>query len=238
MTLPPNETHVHYVTKESPEHARLAGDFHFLSPTEHERMARFKFEDVRAQYGCTRVLVRRLLSAYVPGVAPEAWEFGEGPKGKPFVAGPVPGLHFNVTHTPGLIACALASVPEIGIDAENVAREADFAGVARHSFAPDEITLLSTLSGAALREKFFYLWTLKEAYVKARGLGFSMGVSKFSFAGSAVRGGEPEIVFDTSLGERSTDWKFHSSMPVAGQQLAVALKTSGPLSLQLIKFSF
>ena len=238
MTLLPNETHVHYVTKESPEHDLLSGDFHLLSPQERERMARFKFEDVRAQYGRTRALVRRLLSAYAPGVEPEEWAFGEGAKGKPFVSGPRAGLYFNVTHTPGLIACAVAAVPEIGLDAELVSREVDFAGVARHSFAPDEIALLSTLSGTELREKFFYLWTLKEAYVKARGLGFSMGVSKFSFAGSAARGGEPEVVFDASLGERSSDWKFESLVPAPGHLLAVALKTSASLDLRVERFAF
>ena len=120
---------------------------------------------------------------------PQDWRFRAGPHGKPFVdrlatrgCGPaVP--HFNVTHTPGLVGCAVARHP-LGLDVELRGRRPRHGvrRVAERKFAPAELAELRGLPAEEQARRFVELWTLKEACVKAtgRGIGGPPGLRGFS----------------------------------------------------------
>ncbi|XP_048539324.1 4'-phosphopantetheinyl transferase HetI-like [Triticum urartu] len=85
-------------------------------------------------------------------------------------------LHFNISHTTSLIACGIAMDANIGIDIEEKKRKTtkSIFSLARRFFTPSEADYLTDISDSYAQEKeFFKLWTLKEAYVKALGLGLS-----------------------------------------------------------------
>ncbi|KAF7094491.1 hypothetical protein CFC21_096796 [Triticum aestivum] len=85
-------------------------------------------------------------------------------------------LHFNISHTSSLIACGIAMDANIGIDIEENKRKKtkSILSLARRFFTPSGTDYLAEISDSYVQEKeFFKLWTLKEAYVKALGLGLS-----------------------------------------------------------------
>jgi len=91
--------------------------------------------------------------------------------GKPYLTGNT-GIHFSVTHTNTLWACAFADAP-VGLDAEMLSRKAR-EGIAERFFHPDEIAAIH--NGA----DFFDIWTAKESYVKYTGEGIRNNFHTFT----------------------------------------------------------
>jgi len=189
-------------------------DFHdILSPDERERMQRFLFERDRLSYMAAHGLARLALSTFAP-VTPEAWDFQYGANGKPEIAGST--LRFNISHTHGLVACVITMAIDCGIDVERLDRPTDFHSLAERVLSPDERAALIAVPEAAQPERFFSCWTLKEAYVKARGCGISIPLEQCSF--------EPRV---TLLDDDPDDWQFERWAPTAQHVLAVALRSGG-----------
>jgi 4'-phosphopantetheinyl transferase len=154
-----------------------------LSADERARMARFHFARNRHQYLVTRALIRTSLSAYYP-IEPAAWQFGKNRYGKPEISYPDANLtiRFNLSHTLGLTVCAIAHHHDIGVDVEDSQRStrASFSSLGSY-FTEQEIEDLGKVSEDQQQQRFFDYWTLKESYIKARGGGLSIPLSKFSF---------------------------------------------------------
>jgi 4'-phosphopantetheinyl transferase len=153
----------------------------WLTPGERLHRQKLRTPAMRHDYLATRALCRLSLSHHTH-VDPTTWAFTAGKQGKPAIAGAPPfrSLHFNISHTDGLIVCAITRAGEIGIDVEETSREVDLAQVARHFFSPDEQAHLSNLSAKERKTRFFQLWVLKEAYLKGRGMGLSKSPDEFS----------------------------------------------------------
>ena len=146
-----------------------------LTPDETARGARFVRARDRDAFVLARALVRTQLSRYGP-TAPADWRFVTNTHQCPFVvdaqAGSPP-LQFNLSHTDGLVAVAIVRGHRIGVDVEAVTRPVLEAVPERH-FAPDEVRDLRALPAAEQPQAFFDYWTLKEAYIKARGMGLAL----------------------------------------------------------------
>ncbi len=151
----------------------LASDFRadFLSTAERERSAKFRRDRDRQAFIARRVFLREILARYL-GADPAAIEFVRGEFGKPRVKGA--GLHFSASHSSGLALIAVSRTLEIGVDVERIDPEIDRENVARHFFCGGEIHVAD-----ASAEEFFRIWTRKEAYVKAMGVGFSLAPETF-----------------------------------------------------------
>lgn len=96
--------------------------------------------------------------------------------GKPFFPA-LPDFHFSLSHSGERVLCAVSSSP-IGCDIEQP-RRYDPA-LARRFFHPDESALLFSLPEAEQPAAFFRLWTCKESFMKAIGLGLSLPLSDFA----------------------------------------------------------
>ena len=165
----------------------LAADSAVLDAGEQARAARFRFDADREIYRAAHVLLRRALSRQAP-LAPDQWRFLAGEHGRPQIDdGACPagaGLDFNLSHTRGLVCCAVTRAGTVGIDGECVRPMRDRAALAARFFAPVEaaaVDAAEVAGPAAGAECFYALWTLKEAYVKAVGLGLSLGLGRFAF---------------------------------------------------------
>lgn len=153
-----------------------------LNPAEREQQARFHFADDRLRYLVTRAMVRKVLSRYAD-VAPKSWTFETNAYGRPEIS----RLHtqarhvrFNLSHTKGLIVLAVCHAFEIGVDVEHLDRQAALA-VADRFFSKLEAAELVSLAPELQLQRFFDYWTLKESYIKARGMGLSIPLDRFSF---------------------------------------------------------
>lgn len=125
-----------------------------------------------------KLLYRGLKELYgiLPG--PEGgFEIGKGDHGKPYLK-EFPHIHYNVSHTKGLVACGFAKEP-IGIDTEQ-ARPFPEA-IVKRVMSVRERQKAELLSEPERSEYLFRLWTLKESYVKAVGCGITLPLSGFCF---------------------------------------------------------
>src|SRR3954471_1780395 len=193
-----------------------------LSPEEKARAGRFVLERHREQYVLAHGLVRMALSRCAPDVEPQAWTFVADRYGRPFVAGPATAapVHFSLTHTDGCVACAISPSELIGIDVESTARECSPLAIAEFTFSPAETAALRAAPPADQKRRFFDYWTLKEAYVKARGTGLHRPLTHFSILIESQQ--EIAIAFhDESVGDPAR-WRFKTYAPSAQHRLAVA----------------
>ena len=210
MTLGEHEVHVWTLLVDRVDDPALIVRYReLLTPEESVRHDRFRFEKGRRQYLLTRALVRTVLSRYVD-VDPAAWRFAAGEWGKPDVCAPDghSWLRFNLPNTDALIACAVARSCEVGVDVENLGRRGESVTIADRYFSESEAKALRALPEAEQRERFFRYWTLKESYIKARGMGLQIPLAQFSFR---VADGPIRIAFDPRLQDDTgdpADWQF------------------------------
>jgi len=173
-----------------------------LDAAERERAKRFRFERDYRHYCAAHALKRLMLTVSTAGaIAPRAWTFDTGSHGRPTVAGGR-GAHFNLSHCDGLVACAVSRAAKPGIDVENLDRVVPL-DIAETYLAADEAKWLYGLAETARQAGFLRLWTLKEAYIKATGLGLSQALDAFAIDFDPLR-----ISFtDPALGDPSA-WRF------------------------------
>lgn len=202
--------------------SRLSTYEALLSETERDRWRRFKVRDAANQYLVGRALLRTTLSRYAP-VRELAWIFDTNDYGCPYVSQPdsFRMLRFNLSHTAGLVACAVTYGNEIGVDVENTARPLDPLELAPTVFAKPEIDRVAATTQEDRRALFFAYWTLKEAYIKARGMGVSLPLDGFWFE----LGDVPHIHFAPSCPDRPERWHFRRWQATPDHALAAAVAT-------------
>jgi 4'-phosphopantetheinyl transferase len=230
-TLAPGEVHVRYRVTDTLEEADIASAAAMLSPDEHARYARLMFARDRRDYAAAHALLRTSLSQYAE-VAPRQWTFRTDARGKPSLAADHDGsrLSFNLSHTHGLVACAVAGGADVGIDVESVDRVVDDR-VARRFFSARENADLSRCASDALRaRRFLALWTLKEAYVKAIGQGLSHPLNTIVF----VIGDDDTIAFTPPSGVDARAWRFRLVAPTARHHLAVAVRQPDSAAVSIL----
>jgi len=139
---------------------------------------------------------------------------------------------FNLSNTRGLIACAVARSRELGIDVESTRRPGQTVEIAEHFFAPAEIDALHSLPADQRTERFFAYWTLKEAYIKARGMGLAIPLAQFSFVLD-----EPapiSIRFAPELEDDPSSWQFERLVLSPGHHTAVAVRRGTGPNLRIV----
>ena len=208
--------------------ARRAAYGALLSAAEQERHRRFAVEHARDAFLLGRALVRTSLSHYAD-VTPREWVFAVGDHGRPFVAEPrlSARLHFNLSHTRGLVACAVSAGPHIGVDVEQMDRRLDPMALSAATFAAPENEAVQSSPEDHRRETFFRIWTLKEAYIKALGVGLSLPLDSFWFD----LGPPPRL--HVTEGRPADDWQFFEQQATPGHWLALAHGPSGGSPLQV-----
>ncbi|HUQ86304.1 MAG TPA: 4'-phosphopantetheinyl transferase superfamily protein [Vicinamibacterales bacterium] len=225
--LPFNAVHVDLVeTANTAALDKLESYRPLLSHDENERMARLVFDRDRRAFLITRALVRTTLSRYAP-VKPAEWKFIANVHGRPEILdrpSGVPDLRFNISHTDGLIACAVTIGREVGVDVEHVNRLVTH-DVAGRFFAPNEVSDLRKLPEDEQRKVFFDYWTLKESYIKARGFGLALPLGDFAFKLNPPR--PPEIAFEPSLEDDPRTWQFLQDWPTPQHRLGLAVRRDG-----------
>lgn len=154
-----------------------------LAPQDMERLQQNRLPKGQAQFLFTRLVLRHLLSAYQPSVLPAQWRLLRNRHGRPVVDPVQTPLSFNLTHTGSTLLLAFSQFGDPGIDVESLQRPVDAQSVADRYFFPSEVSQLLQMAGDSLSQKacFLRLWTLKEASVKATGLGLSRALRKFEF---------------------------------------------------------
>jgi 4'-phosphopantetheinyl transferase len=198
----------------------------FLSPDEAARYKRYLVPGAAATFLAARILLRSVLSQYA-GLRPEQWRFEANEFGRPHIANadaPL-GLVFNLSHKPGCVTCLIGAGRELGVDVEDsAAGHPDFLGIADRFFSPSEADALVALPDTQRRERFYELWTLKESYIKARGVGLGLGLSRFSFSVAVDRA---TVCFAEGFDDRAETWDFRLFRVDERHVIATSVRHSG-----------
>lgn len=176
-----------------------------LSEAELAQHQRFIPPKKRHEYLVTRVMVRTVLGRAL-GVAPQSLQFVANEWGRPALW-PTGPLHFNVSHTDGLVLCLVAHHSDIGVDTEPLARALELLELANTVFAPQELQDLTAVPAEHQAHRALVLWTLKESYVKARGMGMSLPLDGFAFRFDTER---VHLEVSPELADDGDRWQFHT----------------------------
>ncbi len=233
--LAPGDVHLWLVDDERIDDADLLATYRdWLNPEETERWQRFHFAADRHRFLVARALVRNTLSRYAVALGERDWRFVANAHGRPRVDPGLPGaptLTFNLSHTRGLVVLAVAGAGELGVDVENTARKVDPDALASRFFSPAEAAELLALPAVRRRDRFFDLWTLKEAYIKAKGLGLAMPLDTFSFSFPDANG--IGFAIESPADADASAWQFSQLAAPPLHRLAVALGAgAGSLTLR------
>ena len=149
-----------------------------LSGEEHERLRSFKRDNFRQRYGLARVALRHVLAQYWQVEAKDLI-FRTLDQGKPYIDGST--LPFNISHAGdrALIAIAGSELSHVGVDVQMKDRRIDPLLLARRFFTKEESECIAQAPKERQAEVFVRFWVLKEAFVKAVGVGLSGGLDTF-----------------------------------------------------------
>jgi 4'-phosphopantetheinyl transferase len=197
-----------------------------LTPEEHARAARFFHAADRERFVFGRALAWTMLARFGQR-PPNDWSIVIDEHGRPELGARTagtPDLRFNLSHTTGLIACALTVGREVGVDVERIDRKLTYE-IPERFFSAREVADLRALPRSEQDVVFFDYWTLKESYIKARGLGLALPLGQFTFV--RARNGSPTIEFAPELHDDPRSWQFAQFWPTRSHRMAVAVRRSG-----------
>ncbi|MBK9992033.1 MAG: 4'-phosphopantetheinyl transferase superfamily protein [Verrucomicrobia bacterium] len=180
-SVPENDA-VHVWSAFFPEFEPLLSSYErVLSPAEKLKASRFLKRADRDRYIVAHGILRELLGKYLlrepSGLAFETGKFG---KPKLVLDSGLPLISFNLAHSGDVILYAVANEGQVGIDVEAVRTDLNVLELAQAHFSSDEIEELRAVSPTESVSAFFRYWTLKEAYLKARGDGLGFPLKDFS----------------------------------------------------------
>ncbi|TPK20107.1 4'-phosphopantetheinyl transferase superfamily protein [Mesorhizobium sp. B2-5-9] len=224
-TADPNRIDLWYARLEDFTEEEQAACLRLSSPLERQRYEAFKSRDAGLQYLAGRGLVRTTLSRY-RNIAPQDWRFLANRNERPFLDPElgVANLHFNLSHTRGLVACVVGAIEEIGVDVERRDRDAGLDELAPVVLAPVEKERFAKLPRDLQPEFFFAHWTLKEAYVKARGMGLSLPVQEICLD---IASSPPTMSFAGAIDDDPARWRLWTLRPTVEHIVGVAAAPAG-----------
>lgn len=199
----------------------------WLSQEEMDRANRRRFERHRQSFILSHGFLRAILAPYL-GIGPADIKILVGTHGKPFVDG---GPGFSLAHAGTYAVVAIADTEFIGVDVEQDRPELDPVDVAQRFFAEAEWQSLKELPTAEAKARFRRLWTCKEAFVKAIGLGMNYSLDRVVIDDS-LNGTARVAKVEAEYGPESA-WSLLIRPLTAQCDLAVAVKSPAPLTSQL-----
>lgn len=155
-----------------------------LDDGERTRAAAFHFERDRRRFVERRAFRRRVLAGYL-GVPPSTLRYRQAPGARPELDAQC-DLSFSTSHADGLAVIAVSTDRAVGIDIEHIRPIPGALDMARHLFTPREHAHLAALRSEELSAEFLRLWTRKEAYAKALGVGLSLPLDSFDVVDDIV----------------------------------------------------
>jgi 4'-phosphopantetheinyl transferase len=191
-----------------------------LTPEEVARADRFLQPRDRWLFVLGRVLLRHALRERF-GIANAP--LGLTANGRPELSPAHGDIDFNLSHTPGHVACALGHGCAVGIDVEREDRAVEIEDITRAYFAPSEREIINQVGPRQKHAVFMRLWTLKEAVAKAAGQGLSLDFDRFAIALDPAR-------LETTageLGERNL-WQLSEWLLPDAVRLALAIRRPDP----------
>jgi 4'-phosphopantetheinyl transferase len=219
-----------YLPVDKPSRHPWAQYADLLCPEERDRAARFvRLRDLQ-NYTAAHALLRVMLSNFAE-VPPRRWRFRLGPQGRPEIEAGFSALplRFSLSHTDGLVAATVTLHRDVGLDVEALCRPVDdMDGIIRF-FAAEESAFMNHYAWGRRRRAFFEIWTMKEAFVKATGLGLSLPLDQFVVSLEPYR-----LLSAPSEWGPPDAWQFRVLQPSPAHQMAIVARAEPGTALQFV----
>lgn len=202
----------------------------WLSADELVQAERFAFEPLRRRFVICRASLRAILGHYLQR-PPGELTFAQGPYGKPYLNAPRARgrIRFNVSHSGELALVAIGGRREVGVDLERIRPVDDIRAIVERSFAPAERLAFDRVPPPCQLSIFYRHWTLKEAYLKACGVGVSRALAEVDVSRAA---GQPLRLSDAA--GRPRYWRGRTLDPAPGYFGALVVEGRAGVSLTVL----
>jgi len=203
---------------------------HLLSNEEQQRYQRFVTPGLKSRFLKRRLMIRQTLSH----------RFVTNTHGRPEIHPEQThnDLHFNLSHSADMAILAIARRYEVGVDIEysQVTQDSNHLEVAENYFTRDECRWIFDVNPDQRLSRFFDLWTLKESYIKARGIGLSLPLHHFQFSVTPTR----SITLDECCPASATgkNWQFALGEPAEHYRHALALQGNKEQALRIRTYAY
>ncbi len=198
-----------------------------LDAKERQRCEKLIRPESAFQYTAAHWLVRSALSSYVD-VNPREWQFEADAMGKPRLKESLrwPQFQFNLSHTNGLVACAVSLSAPVGVDVELMQTNGAISETSALYLSAFEQHACNALSPKQRQRRLYEYWVLKEAFAKACGLGMGMPLKAVTMRigpheevdmAVAPWGGIPSIL----------KWRLQLFQPTVSHMMAIAVGRKG-----------
>ncbi len=157
--------------------------FSLMSAEKQIRIKKFKFSDDKKRSIAGEMLVKEYISETY-GLSAESTNISIGANGKPYIENSP--VYFNISHSGDMVVCAFDKNP-IGIDVEKI-KNIDLK-IGKRVFCDKELQYLfghsapfdfTKTADKEILIRFFELWTVKEAYLKFKGIGIAIDLKNLN----------------------------------------------------------
>ena len=180
---------------------------------------------------------RRQLLACTYGGAIGDWVIKKDHRGKPLVTGPADAQHISISaaRTGNIEVFACSHNGELGVDVETLTHSTDQLHYVSRTFSLDEQNVLELQ--ADKDASIIDLWTLKEAYGKAVGVGVDISERQHRF--DLTKRPRPRLYIENVPSCDCSRWQFRLCSPRSDLRLATAINPEGeqqiPVRVQWIE---
>jgi 4'-phosphopantetheinyl transferase len=157
---------------------------------ERERAATMRIETQRRSFVFGRLLLRAVV-ARVAGATPDDVGIEIDEAGRPVVVGALSRFSASIAHSGDYVVVGVALLA-VGVDVEVLPSSPHLPGLVARVCSPGELSQLERMTDAERQRAFMTVWTRKEAYGKALGVGldFDLRAVTVGAAGSRISGGD------------------------------------------------
>jgi len=171
---------------------------YYFSVLSSAEQTRYKTIRNKTELHCRAVL--RLLLSVILKIPPHEIEILNTAKGKPYCINK--NVFFNVSHTNKAFIIALSNTGRVGIDMEQLTGSEDLAALADYAFTTEEKNLFAESQNS--HHIFSKIWTHKEAFLKAIGVGLTIKLTDIHVASKTQQFGLFTHTFSCPQGETAT----------------------------------
>ena len=225
MNLSTNNAHIWHITFNNKKLLSINKLFQILNKDERIKSRSFMQQRDQKNYIITHAYLRILLTKYYPTISPKSWVFSKNKYGKPFLSKEHNiNIYFNISHTYSAVAFIFTKSNVCGIDIEE-----------DRNLILDEQVINLTLSD---KEKniyqisknknalFYRFWTLKEAYLKACGIGLSQKIRQTDY--SFIKNIDSELFVTFNQ-----EGYYYGTFLIKKTYLSYSIKSFHPLKIHL-----
>jgi 4'-phosphopantetheinyl transferase len=148
-----------------------------LSEDEMQKLDSYKIADDKIRFYIGKIMTRVIAESYLKTNAKNITT-NTNQYGKPYIENNN-GFLFNISHSGDWVVAVFANY-EVGVDVQQlcVDKKMDFANIAKHAFHKDEIAYINEVDTEKYI-RFYDIWGVKEAIIKARGIGLYGNLTEF-----------------------------------------------------------